>query len=95
VGGSLSERSVGRGLQLSDEVDEGEAALTDLTEDAEAALVNPDVTAARRRIVEGVEARHRAAHPHALSYYSSLPGSWPPANSDTVRLLNLGFVWFY
>jgi hypothetical protein len=83
VGGSLSERSVGRGLQLSDEVDEGEAALTDLTEDAEAALVNPDVTAAHRRIVEGVEARHGAAHPHALSYSPTTPRYRAPGRRQT------------
>lgn len=47
---------------LPDEVDEGEAALPNLAQDAEAALVDPHVAAARRRVVEGVEPRDGAAH---------------------------------
>jgi hypothetical protein len=86
VGCTPAKRSVGRGIQLPDNVDEGEAALADLTQDAEAALVDPDIAAALRRVVEGVEARHGAPHPRA-------PSS-PPANSDAARFLNLGFVWF-
>jgi hypothetical protein len=63
VGGvTPSERGIGGGLVLSDEVDEGEPALADLAKDAEAALVDPDVAAARGRIVERVEPRDGAAH---------------------------------
>lgn len=52
---------------LLDEVDEGEAALADLAEDAEAALIDPHVAAASRCIVEGVEPRDGAAHPRRPS----------------------------
>jgi hypothetical protein len=86
VGCTLAKRGVGRGIQLLDDVDEGEAALADLTQDAEAALVDPDIATALRCVVEGVEARHGATHLRA-------PSS-PPANSDAARFLNLGFVWF-
>lgn len=60
-------RGVGGGLVLPDEVDEGKASLADLAEDAEAALVDPDVAAARRGVVEGVEPGDGAAHPPAYS----------------------------
>lgn len=71
MGGGPAVRSIRRGLQLLDEVDEGEAALADLTEDTEAALVDPDVAAARRRVVESVEPRDGAAH-RCAPFHSSL-----------------------
>ena len=77
---------VGGGLQLPDEVDEGEAALADLAEDAEAALVDPDVAAARGGLVEGVEPGDGAAHPPDGS--GLLLSSSPPANSNAARPLN-------
>jgi hypothetical protein len=91
VGCTLAKRSIGRGIQLPDNVDEGEVALANLMQDPEAVLIDPDIATTLRRIMEGVEARHGAPHPHAPS---SLLGSSPPANSDAARLLNLGFVWF-
>jgi hypothetical protein len=83
VGGvTPSERRIGGGLVLSDEVDEGEPALADLAKDAEAALVDPDVAAARGRVVERVEPRDGAAH---LCLVPFLFCSSPPANSDAAR----------
>jgi len=68
VGGvTPGERGIGGGLVLPDEVDEGEAALADLAEDAEAALVDPDVAAARGCVVERVEPRDGAAHLRLLT----------------------------
>ena len=80
-------RGVGGGLLLPDEVDEGEAALADLAEDAEAALVDPDVAAARRGAVDGVEPREGAAHPLDL-------GSSAPAISHAARPAMRLVRWF-
>ena len=79
MGGVPAARGVGGGFVLLDEVDEGEAALADLAEDAEAALVDPHVAAASRRVVEGAEPRDGAAHPPS-------PPDNPGARSSHRRL---------
>ena len=88
---------VGGGLQLPDEVDEGEAALADLAEDAEAALVDPDVAAARGGLVEGVEPRYGAAHPPDSAFSSAprrrrTPTPRVPLTPDAVAAWSGGFA---
>ena len=85
---ALGGRGVGGGLLLLDEVDEGEAALPDLADDAEAALVDPDVGAARRGAVDGVEPREGAAHPLDLASSSA------PAISHAARPVMRLARWF-
>ena len=84
---ALGGRGIGGGLLLLDEVDDGDAAVADLADDAEAALVDPDVAAARRGAVDGVEPREGAAHPLDL-------GSSAPAISHAARPVMRLARWF-
>lgn len=62
IAGEATGGAIGSGGDLLDEINKGEPTLTELADDAEAVLVDPDIAAPIDSVVESVEARERATH---------------------------------